>query len=76
MLQDMDSRAFTGIDSVKGDMLDRLEQSEICIRSVTVFGIAMLIIEHHPMCSICFRYNPMNIMIQTSQDVHSMKERS
>jgi len=54
MLQDMDHIEASCIIYVEVGTLNRLEQSKICILTVTTLGIAMLTIHHDMMFSVCF----------------------
>ena len=54
MLQDMDQREASCVFYVEVGMLNQLEQSTICLLTVTTLGIAMLTIHHDLIFSICF----------------------
>jgi len=51
--------------------LNQLEQSKICVLTVTILGIAKLTVHHELMFSICIMYDPRDCLRQTSADVLS-----
>ena len=53
MLQDMDHREASCIFDVKVGTLNQLEQSKICVLTVTTLGIAMLTVDHDLMFGVC-----------------------
>jgi len=54
MLHDMDHMEASCIIYVKVGTFDQLEQSKICILTVTTLGIAMLTIQHELIFIVCF----------------------
>jgi len=54
MLQDMDHIVASCVFYVDVGTLDRLQQSKICVLTVSTLGIAMLTIHHVMIFSICF----------------------
>jgi len=52
MLQDMDHIEARCVFYVQVGTLDRFEQSEICVLTVTTLGIAMLTVYHDMMFSV------------------------
>jgi len=74
MLQDIDHIEASCIFYVKVGTLNRLEQSKICILTVTTLGIAMLTVHHNLISSVCIMYDPRDFLRQTSADILSDKE--
>ena len=54
MLQDIDHMEASCVLYVKVGMLDQLEQSKICMFTVTSLGIAMLTKQHELIFSVSF----------------------
>jgi len=74
MLQDMYHREASWVFYVKVGMLNRLEQSKICVLTVNRLGIAMLTIHHDMIFSVCVIYDPRDFLRQTSADILSDEE--
>jgi len=53
MLQDMDHTEASCVFHVEVGMLNRFEQSNIFVLTLTTLGIAMLTVYHDTMFSIC-----------------------
>jgi len=53
MLQVMDNMEASCIIHVEVGTLNLVEQSKICVLTVTTLGIAMLTIQHDMMFSVC-----------------------
>jgi len=54
--------------------LNRLEQSKICVLTVTLLGIAMLTIHHEMIISVYFIQDPRDVLRQTSANLLSEEE--
>ena len=54
MLQNMDHIEASCVVYVEVGMLNRLEQSKICVLTVNTLGIAMLTVHHDMIFSVCF----------------------
>jgi len=74
MLQDMDHMEASCFFYIKVGMFDQLEQSKICVLTVTSLRIVMLTLSHNLMVSICFMYDPGDVFRQSSPDNLSVKE--
>jgi len=58
MLQDMDHMERSCIVYVKVGTHNQLEQSKICVLTITPLGIAMLTVHHYMMYSLCVKKDP------------------
>jgi len=74
MLQDMDYMEASGVHYVEVGTLNQLQQCEICILTVTIFGIAMLTVLDYMTFSMCLRWDPGDAVRQTSADCLSIDE--
>jgi len=62
MFRDIDHMQASSIVYVKVGTFDEIEQSRICILTVTTTGIVMLTALHHLILSICFMNDPGDIV--------------
>jgi len=74
MLQDMDHMVASCVFFVKVGTLDQLEQSKICILTVTTLRIVMLSIQHECIISLCDIEDPRNFSRQASPEVLSVEQ--
>jgi len=74
MLQGMDHMEASCVFYVKVGTLDQLEQSKICVLTVTQLGIVMLTVQIDSIFSVSFMYDPGDLLRQTSPDVLSVEE--
>jgi len=74
MLQDMDHMEASWVFYVKVHTFVQLEQSKICILTVISFGIVTLTVQHDMIGSMCFVWDPGDVLRQTSPDVLSIDE--
>jgi len=74
MLQDMDHMEASCIFYVKVGMFDQLEQSKICVLTVTTLGMIMLTVQHNLIFSLCFMKDPGDFLRQTSPVYLSIEE--
>jgi len=74
MLQGMDHMEASCVFYVKVGTLDQLEQSKICVLTVTKLGIVMLTVQIDSIFSVSFMYDPGDLLRQTSPDVLSVEE--
>jgi len=74
MLQDMDHIEASCIFYVKVGTLDQLEQSKLCVLTVTKLGIVMLTVHDDSNVSVSFMYNPGDRLRHTSPDVLPVEE--
>jgi len=72
MLQDIDHMEASCVLYVKVGMLGQLEQSKICMFTVTSLGIAMLTKQHELIFSVSFMWNPGNVLRQVSTNIFSV----
>ena len=54
-------------------MFDQLEQSQLRVLTIISFGMVMLSIHHDLMVSVCFMYDPRDVLRQASPDDLSVK---
>jgi len=74
MLQNMHHMDASCIFYVKVGIFHQLEQYKIFILTVTIWGIAMLIIPYDLIVTACFMYNPGDVWRQTSPAILSVEE--
>ena len=74
MLLAMDHREASCIVYVTVGMFHQLEQSTICILSVTRLGIEILTLPHNMMCCVWLMSVPRGGLRQTSADIISVDE--
>jgi len=59
---------------IKVGILDQLEESKFCGLTVSILEIVMLTIQVASISGESFMYNPVDVLRQTSPDVHSVEE--
>ena len=74
MVQNMDHIEASCIFYDEVGTLNGLEQSTICVSTVTTLVIAMLAIHHDMMFSVCWMYDSRDSLRQSSADVCSVEE--
>jgi len=74
MLQDMDHMKASCIFYVKVGMLDQREQTKFCVLTITELGMVMITVQDDLSFSVCFMYDPCDLLRQTSPDVLSLEE--
>jgi len=74
MFQDMDHMEASCVFYVKVHTFDQLEQSKICHLTVISVGIVLLTVHHDMYVSVCFVYDPGNVLRETSPDIFSVEE--
>ena len=73
MLQDMDNMEASCIFYVKVCMFDELEQSKVCVLTVSDIVIVILTVQHGMIFSLCFMWDPWDSLRHTSPDVLSVE---
>jgi len=74
MVQGMDHMEASCVVYVKVGTLDQLEQSKLCVLTVTKLGIVMLTVQIDSIFSVSFVYDPGDLLTQTSPDFQSVEE--
>jgi len=59
---------------VKVGMFDQIEQSKICVLTVTILGIVRLTLQHDLEFNICFFQDPGDFLTETSLDILPSKQ--
>jgi hypothetical protein len=62
MFRDVNRMEASSMVYVKFGTFDEVEQSRICVLTVTTMGIVMLTALHHLILSICFMKDPGDIV--------------
>jgi len=74
MLQDMDDMEVSCIFDIMFCIFIQLEQSKICIMTVTKMGIVKQTVQHDMMVSVSFILYPRDFLRQILPDVLSVEE--
>jgi hypothetical protein len=72
MLQDVDHLEACCVLYVKVGMFDDPKQNTICDLTIMSLGIVMLTLQDDPIVTVCFIYDPGDILKQTSPDFLSI----
>jgi len=70
----MDHMEASCVFYVKVGRFDHLEQSKICVLTVSSFGIVLLTVHHNMIVRVWFMWDPGDVLRQTSPDVLFVKE--
>jgi len=70
----MENMEASFVFDVKVGTFDQLEQSKICIMSVIKLGLVMLMVQCDLIFSLCFMFNPQDLLRQPSPAVRSIVE--
>ena len=69
-MDDMEARCVL---YVKVGMFDQLEQSKICVFTITTFGLVMLTVQYELIVSLCVMSHPQDLLRKTSPDILSVE---